>query len=962
MNEIIKQEVIRLAETQSSFIHLYKEYLKSYGGNNIHENLPQENPVSIEAEEQPIIWNRTHLEEFCLGKVANVLGEEYAQTDTYSVRCRTPLPPFLFADRVLRMTAEKDKIAPCEIEWEFDTKEKDWYVFNNQIYPILFIESSHMVILLLMIMQLEKRFDGKGRFRALNSRSKFHKADLYPGQTYRSVCRIKQFVKAGDKYLVNLESRGYVGDELILSAESTCGYIQEEGLHESNKIYHTLPPFTPDSRVEVPSPLKCLKTNFNKQEVSLVQRGELKEAFGLEYTNRKGPALAPEDVLMIDTITSITSPHQSYDALRIKGYKEIDPNHWIFEAHFKNDPVLPGVFEIAGCYQIMMFYAYYLGLDVGYKNIGIRQVKGEESVTSFLGEVLPVKGNLEYELTLTKIIQDEVSTKIWGYLEVAFEGRLVGQFKNLSLELFEQQSIPENNEKTIASSSKDKLKLLLDYDKDIYLVEKDSSIQFSTQPQSNEPFYQGIRGMSPKSLGSNHFKQRYGVGYAYMAGAMANGISSKEMVVSLGNNQFLGCFGTAGLTQNEIKEGLLFIQKELPQGPYAVNLIHNPSNPDEEMETVGLYLDKGVHTIEASAYINLSLALVFYRVKGIKRNATGEVQIPNKIIAKLSRSEVAQKFLSPPPQTMLNKLLKANRISEDEALLAKEILMVDDITVEADSGGHTDNQNMALVFPLIKNKINEIQKTRIHSPITGCGIAGGIGTGVTANGAFAMGADYIVTGSINQCSVEAGTSLKTKQLLLKTGLNDVMMTPSADMFEMGVKVQVLKRGTTFPLKSQKLYDLYLRYNSLDEIPDEVCKDLEKNVFKDSILNIWSSTQSFFKVHNPKTLQRAMGSEKVKMALIFRWYLGQSSNWAKQGIANREEDFQIWCGPAMGGFNNWVKGSFMEELENRSVLNLAKMILLGACFYNRLSKYREVNSADSDRIEQLFKVDYLNQKI
>ena len=34
------------------------------------------------------------------------------------------------------------------------------------------------------------------------------------------------------------------------------------------------------------------------------------------------------------------------------------------------------------------------------------------------------------------------------------------------------------------------------------------------------------------------------------------------------------------------------------------------------------------------------------------------------------------------------------------------------------------------------------------------------------------------------------------------------MAPAADMFEMGVKLQVLKRGTMFPMRAQKLYELY----------------------------------------------------------------------------------------------------------------------------------------------------------
>jgi trans-AT polyketide synthase/acyltransferase/oxidoreductase domain-containing protein len=53
--------------------------------------------------------------------------------------------------------------------------------------------------------------------------------------------------------------------------------------------------------------------------------------------------------------------------------------------------------------------------------------------------------------------------------------------------------------------------------------------------------------------------------------------------------------------------------------------------------------------------------------------------------------------------------------------------------------------------------------------------------------------------------------------LAQAGQADVAMAPAADMFEMGVKVQVLKRGTMFPLRAAKLYDLYSRHASFESI-------------------------------------------------------------------------------------------------------------------------------------------------
>ena len=71
-----------------------------------------------------------------------------------------------------------------------------------------------------------------------------------------------------------------------------------------------------------------------------------------------------------------------------------------------------------------------------------------------------------------------------------------------------------------------------------------------------------------------------------------------------------------------------------------------------------------------------------------------------------------------------------------------------------------------------------------------------------------------------------------------------------------------------------------------------------------------------------------------MALVFRWYLGQAAHWAKDGAPGRTMDYQVWCGPAMGAFNEWVAGSFLAAPEQRRVTTVARNILFGAAVLTR----------------------------
>src|SRR5437667_2422456 len=219
------------------------------------------------------------------------------------------------------------------------------------------------------------------------------------------------------------------------------------------------------------------------------------------------------------------------------------------------------------------------------------------------------------------------------------------------------------------------------------------------------------------------------------------------------------------------------------------------------------------------------------------------------------------------------------------------------------------------------------------------GAAGGIATPASAAAAFAMGAAYILTGSVNQACLEAGTSEAARLMLAQPEQADTMMAPAADMFEMGVKVQVLKRGTMFPMRAIKLYELYRTCNSLNDLPAAERTTLEKTVFRAPVGEIWRQTREFFQERDPWQIERAERDPKHQMALVFRWYLGQSSRWANAGEPSRKLDYQVWCGPAMGAFNEWTKGTFLEQPRNRRVVTVALNILYGAAVLQRVNVLR-----------------------
>lgn len=440
-------------------------------------------------------------------------------------------------------------------------------------------------------------------------------------------------------------------------------------------------------------------------------------------------------------------------------------------------------------------------------------------------------------------------------------------------------------------------------------------------------------------LGDPSFCADYGLKYPYIAGAMANGCTSQGIVEEMGHNGMLGVFGAAGLSLPAVESAIDRISKNLGNHSYGFNLIHSPNEPQLEAAIVALYLKRQIRLISASAYLGLTLPVVRYRVHGIHRNASGQIITPNRILAKVSRVEVATHFFSPPPERFLRELVANGEITEEQARLAEQIPMAQDVTAEADSGGHTDNRPAVTLFPTIVALRDRLQVQYHYMQRLRVGAAGGIATPISAAAAFAMGAAYIVTGSINQACVESGTSDIVRQMLAETQQADVTMAPAADMFEMGVKVQVLKRGTMFAMRAAKLYDVYRSYNTLEDIPQNITVELEQKYFRYPLETVWEQTYDYFQTRDVTQIERANRDPKYKMALVFRWYLGQSSRWAISGDPSRKLDYQVWCGPSMGAFNEWAKGSFLEDPQQRKVVTVALNLLYGAGVVGRINFLR-----------------------
>jgi len=442
-------------------------------------------------------------------------------------------------------------------------------------------------------------------------------------------------------------------------------------------------------------------------------------------------------------------------------------------------------------------------------------------------------------------------------------------------------------------------------------------------------FVDKSRNIDPQALGHREFRYDYGVRYAYTVGAMYKAIASEALVVALGKAGLIGYFGTGGLTLSRIDGALRTIKAQLTNDqPFGMNLLHNIIQPDVEEQTVDLFLSHGVRFVEAASYMQVAASVVRYRLHGLSRGPGDTITTPRLVLAKVSRPEVARGFMSPAPETIVRELVATGRLTPQEAELGRCIPVAGDICVEADSGGHTDQGAAYALMPAMLHLRDEMMSRYSYRKRIRVGAAGGIGSPEAAAAAFIMGADFITTGSVNQCTVEAGTSESVKNMLQDINVQDTAYAPAGDMFELGAKVQVLRKGVFFPGRANKLHELYMRHNSLDEIDTQTRKQIEEKYFKRSFEDVWIETRNYYSRINPDFGQSEL-SPKEKMALVFKWYFVHTSRLALRGVEEEKVNYQVHCGPALGAFNQWVKGTPLELWRNRHVSDIGERIMKGA---------------------------------
>jgi trans-AT polyketide synthase/acyltransferase/oxidoreductase domain-containing protein len=265
---------------------------------------------------------------------------------------------------------------------------------------------------------------------------------------------------------------------------------------------------------------------------------------------------------------------------------------------------------------------------------------------------------------------------------------------------------------------------------------------------------------------------------------------------------------------------------------------------------------------------------------------------------------------------LVERLRATGELSDPAAEAARRLPVATAVCAETQSGWLAGGDGGPGLLPAVV-ALREQEAAR-HGYRVWVGASGGTGCPSTVAAQFLAGAEFVLTGSVNQCTPQAATSDAVKELLSVVDIDDTSSAPAGELFELGGRTRVVsRRGVLFPARAAALYRAYRRHGGLG--------DLDRRTRR------WCETECLGRPLDDVAAQVAAGEPdgRRRMALVFGHYFDLATRAALRGDPRQRTNWQIPCGPAMGAFNRSVAGTPLADWRERHADAVAGHLMSGA---------------------------------
>ncbi|MFN2308784.1 MAG: beta-hydroxydecanoyl-ACP dehydratase, partial [Gammaproteobacteria bacterium] len=378
------------------------------------------------------------------GKIAKVFGPEFASIDQYPRRVRLPTTDYLLVTRVTDLDARIGEFKPSMMATEYDIPVDAPFLIDGQIPWCVAVESGQCDLLLISYLGIDFQNKGERVYRLLDCTLTFLDDMAWGGQTLRYEIYIDAFARNGDTLLFFFHYDCFVEGKLVLTMRGGCaGFFTDSELAEGKGVIETDAERAEKARI-VKQHFEPLianrRTQYAYADMVKLVHGDIAGCFGPDYQQGGRNAtlkFSSEKFMMIEQVSQIDTAGGAWGLGMLIGHKRLEPEHWYFPCHFKDDQVMAGSLMAEGCGQLAMFYMLYLGMHSHTHNGRFQPMPGESQKVRCRGQVTPQSGELIYRMEVTELGM-QPSPYIKANIDILLDGKVVVDFKNLCVIIHEQ--------------------------------------------------------------------------------------------------------------------------------------------------------------------------------------------------------------------------------------------------------------------------------------------------------------------------------------------------------------------------------------------------------------------------------------------------------------------------------------------------------------------------------------------
>jgi acyl transferase domain-containing protein/3-hydroxymyristoyl/3-hydroxydecanoyl-(acyl carrier protein) dehydratase len=409
------------------------------GGDDDDDFEPEEAAPASQGSDVPRSLGFQQCTEYAVGKIANVLGPQFAEVDSYPTRVRLPEGPLMLVDRILQIDGEPKSLGAGRVVTEHTVRADRWYLENGRCPVSIAVESGQADLFLSGFLGIDFQTKGLAVYRLLDAVVSFHRGLPRVGERIEYDIHIDGFFRQADSWLFRFRFEGTVNGEPLLSMKNgVAGFFTAQALAAGKGIVHTrldkqpMPGKVPDGWKEFVPFEPC---SLGSNEVEALRRGDLETAFGSTFAHIRNAMPLPGGMLrLVDRVPLMDLRGGRFGLGFVRAEYDIRPKEWFIECHFVDDKVMPGTLMYECCLHTLRILMMRRGWVAEEGAAVCEPVPGVGSRLKCRGQVLDTTKLVTYEVSVKEIGFDPAPYCIADALMYA-DGKPIVSIENLTLRL-----------------------------------------------------------------------------------------------------------------------------------------------------------------------------------------------------------------------------------------------------------------------------------------------------------------------------------------------------------------------------------------------------------------------------------------------------------------------------------------------------------------------------------------------